>query len=248
LIGKAIEAIVVTENEMVKQSDAQQFSSFPQSCGERPILRARRGISGRVIVDCNDRTSVEKDRRLKHFTRVDKAERECPDRDDVHADAGVLGIETTDQKLLAIKPGKAWSQCRGCRSGITKKPAGSSVTTLRHKRDTVPRNELWNGKSVDGLLGHGGTSCMLNKLALSQKPKRQGRTTEVTGRGLPKKHGRMRLSGGRDRSLLARTLHQPIRARQATGLTWPNNSDRPRMTMNARLSQSDGTWTECRNW
>ena len=65
------------------------------------------------------------------------------------------------------------------------------MTSLRHERDPVTWNELWNGKSVDGLFGHGGTSCMLNKLALSQKPKRQGRTTEVTGRGLPKKHGRM---------------------------------------------------------
>ncbi|HBR51504.1 MAG TPA: hypothetical protein DEA71_15635 [Nitrospira sp.] len=71
---------------------------------------------------------------------------------------------------------------------------------------------------------------MLNELALSQGPKRQGRTTEVTGRGLPKQHGRMRLSGGRDRSALARRLRQTIRARQTTGLPWQNKSDRPTMT------------------
>ncbi len=45
LIGKAIEPII-TENEMVEESDAQQVSGFPQSCGERPILSARRGIAG----------------------------------------------------------------------------------------------------------------------------------------------------------------------------------------------------------
>jgi len=37
LIGETIET-VVTENEMVEQSDAQQVSSFSQSRGERPIL------------------------------------------------------------------------------------------------------------------------------------------------------------------------------------------------------------------
>lgn len=48
LIGKTVEA-VVTENEMVEQPDTQQFSSFPQPCSERPILWARRGISGRMV-------------------------------------------------------------------------------------------------------------------------------------------------------------------------------------------------------
>ena len=63
LIGKTVDALVVTKNEMVEQSDAQQVSRFAESCGERPILRARRGISGGMIVDRNDRTEVEEARR-----------------------------------------------------------------------------------------------------------------------------------------------------------------------------------------
>jgi hypothetical protein len=58
LIGKTIES-VVTENEMVEQPDTQQVSSFPQSCGKRPILRARRGISGGMIVLCGVASYVE---------------------------------------------------------------------------------------------------------------------------------------------------------------------------------------------
>jgi hypothetical protein len=175
----------------------------------------------------NDRSGVEEDGRLEHFADMDDAEGERPDRDDVHADADVLGIETTDEELLAIETSKAWAQCLSGSSGIAKDAVWSGVTALSDERDTVARNELWNGKSVDGLFGHGGTSCMLNKLALSQEPKRQGRTTEVTGRGLPKKHGRMSTRGGRDRSVLARALRQAISARQATPLPWQNNSDRP---------------------
>ena len=44
---------------MVEQPDAQQVSRFPQPCGERPILDARRGISRRMIVEGNDRTGVK---------------------------------------------------------------------------------------------------------------------------------------------------------------------------------------------
>ena len=58
LIGKTIET-VVPENEMVEQPDAQQVSSISQSCGERPILRARRGISGGMIVLCGVENYVE---------------------------------------------------------------------------------------------------------------------------------------------------------------------------------------------
>jgi len=120
----------------------------------------------------NDRTGVEKDGRFEDFTRMHKAESECPDRDDVDADADVFGIETADQELLAIKTIKARTEC-GCRSsGITKSAVWSGMTALRDERDPIAWNELWNGKS-DGLFGHGGTSCILNGLALSQKPKRQ---------------------------------------------------------------------------
>jgi len=57
----------------------------------------------------NDRTGVEKDGRFKDFTRVHKAKSERADGDDVHTDAGILGIETTDEELLSIEASKAWA-------------------------------------------------------------------------------------------------------------------------------------------
>jgi hypothetical protein len=53
LICKTVDAII-TENEMVEEPDAQQIPSFPQPCGERPILRARRGISGGMVMGACD--------------------------------------------------------------------------------------------------------------------------------------------------------------------------------------------------
>ncbi len=51
---------------MVEQPDPEQFSSFAQSCGERPILKARRGISGGMVVLCDVSDYVE-------FLRPDEA-------------------------------------------------------------------------------------------------------------------------------------------------------------------------------
>lgn len=44
LVRKAVKA-VITKDEMVEQPDAKQVARLPQSCRERPILRARCGIS-----------------------------------------------------------------------------------------------------------------------------------------------------------------------------------------------------------
>ncbi len=107
-----------------------------------------------MIVDRNDRRGVEEDGWLENFTWVHKAESECPNRDDIHTDAGVLGIETADEELLAIKTSEAGAQRLGCGSGFTKKTTGSGMTSLGHECDPVARNELWNGKSVDELFGH----------------------------------------------------------------------------------------------
>lgn len=51
LICKTIEAIVVTENEMVEQPNAEQVAGFPQSRGKRPIFGARRGIAGLMVMN-----------------------------------------------------------------------------------------------------------------------------------------------------------------------------------------------------
>ena len=58
LICKTIET-AVTENEMVEQPDTQSVSSFPQPCGERPILRTRCGTLGPMSVLCDVTSYVE---------------------------------------------------------------------------------------------------------------------------------------------------------------------------------------------
>jgi hypothetical protein len=48
LIGEAV-AAVISENEMVKQGDAEQVGPLPESAGEDAILLAGGGIAGGVI-------------------------------------------------------------------------------------------------------------------------------------------------------------------------------------------------------
>lgn len=124
---------------MVEQPDAQQVSSAPQSCGERPIFGARRGISGGMIVGHNDRSSIEEDGGLKHFAGMDNAESQRPYRDNVHADAGVLGIETTDEELLTIEPDKAWAQRR---SEITENSVWNNTLWIKKQKCSTLRRPV----------------------------------------------------------------------------------------------------------
>ncbi|MDI3461869.1 MAG: hypothetical protein OJF50_000690 [Nitrospira sp.] len=87
---------------------------------------------------------------------------------------------------------------------------------------------------------------MLNELALSQKPKRQGRTTEVTGRGLPKKHGRMSSAADVTDLCWRGCGVRRFRARQANGHPWQNSSERPTMTDERACFSAMGKGTECR--
>ena len=80
----------------------------------------------------NDRTGVEKDGQFEDFTRVHNAEGERPDRNNVDADADILGIETTDEELLAIETSKARAQRRGRPGVIAKNTAGSAVTSFSY--------------------------------------------------------------------------------------------------------------------
>ena len=104
---------VLTENEVVEQPDAEQFTGPPESCGQRSIFDARCGIAGWVIVRGDDRTRVEEDRRFKYLAGMHDAERERANGDDVDADDRMFGIETTDHKLFAVESDKAWAQRRG---------------------------------------------------------------------------------------------------------------------------------------
>lgn len=95
----------------------------------------------------NDRSSVEEDGGLEHFADMDNAERKRADRDNVHANADILGIETTDKELLAIETNKAWAQRRSCSSGITKSAVWSGVTSLSFSSSTFV-NQLGTARSV----------------------------------------------------------------------------------------------------
>ncbi len=101
MICKAIDAIVA-KNDVVEESDADQFSGLPEPRGESTILGAWRWIAGRVIVGGDDSAGIEKDGRFKNLAGMNDAEGERADRDDVDADDGVLGIETADKELLAV--------------------------------------------------------------------------------------------------------------------------------------------------
>ncbi|MEO7861575.1 MAG: hypothetical protein ABIU05_14285, partial [Nitrospirales bacterium] len=78
LISEAVAALV-SENEMVQESDAEQVGTLPESAGEDAILLAGRHISGRVIVGTDPGGGVHQDQRFKHFTRMHDGQGQGPD-------------------------------------------------------------------------------------------------------------------------------------------------------------------------
>lgn len=140
VISKAAGA-VVTENEVVEQPNAEQFTGLPESCAQRSIFDARCGIPGWVIGCGDDCTGVEENRRFEHFARMHDAECERANRNDVDADDRVFGIKTTDDELLAIESDKAWTQRGGRGSGITEHYPEACVTAVRHDADFVTWND-----------------------------------------------------------------------------------------------------------
>ena len=59
---------------MIEERNTDEFSGLAKSRGERPILRARRGIPGRMIVGSDEGMSIQEDGRLEHFARMHNAE------------------------------------------------------------------------------------------------------------------------------------------------------------------------------
>ena len=87
---------------MVQERDAEQIGALPESAGEHAILWAGCGIAGGVIVRTNPGRSVHEDQGFEHFSGMNNGQRQGADRDDVHADNGMLGIEPADQELLSV--------------------------------------------------------------------------------------------------------------------------------------------------
>ena len=95
---------------MVEQGDAEQIGALPESAGEHTIFLARCGITGWVIVGTNPGYGIHQDQRFKHFTWMHDGQGQRADRHDVHADDGMLGIQSADQEVFAIQSRKERSE------------------------------------------------------------------------------------------------------------------------------------------
>ena len=126
--------MLVGEDEMVQERDAEQLRSLPEPAGEHAIFLAWCGIAGRVIVCTNPSTGVHQDQRLKHLSRMHDGQGQRADRDDIDPDDAVLGIEPADQELFAVQPIKERSQ--NCRSS-DRSPA--SISTPAQPDSTARR-------------------------------------------------------------------------------------------------------------
>ena len=173
---------------MVEDGDAEKVSGLTEPDGEHTIFGAGFRIPGRVIVGADDRGAIQEDGRFEDFAGMHDAECQGADRNNVHADDGVFGVETGNEELLAVESGKERTE-GGCSVGrIVNENKRASMAAVRHQTDGVARNNSRRGhvRACDdrevgivygGLVCHVGTSLLLSSLALSLEPESQCRTT-----------------------------------------------------------------------
>ena len=93
------DACVTAENNVIQHGDPQGLARLFQSLGHGVIFLARCRVSGRMIVDENNRSGRVLDGRPKDLARVDEAGVQCAHGYLVSGDNLVLGIEADNMKI-----------------------------------------------------------------------------------------------------------------------------------------------------
>lgn len=91
---------VFSDDDMVEDADADEFSDFGESIGNGDIFAAGGRVTGGVIVSEYDCRCAVTDSESKDFSWVNEAGVEGTDGDAVRGDGAVLGIEGHDMKFF----------------------------------------------------------------------------------------------------------------------------------------------------
>ena len=173
---------------MIKHGDAEQVASLAETGGESAILGTGFRISRWVIVGADESGGIQEDSRFEDFAGMDDAECQGADGNDIDADDGVFGVETADEELLSVEPGKEGTEGGRGADGIVDDNERAGRAAARHQTDSVARNKSRRGNVrvcddrevgivYGGLVCHVGTSLLLSSLALSLELESQCRTT-----------------------------------------------------------------------
>ena len=154
---------------MIEHGDAEQVASLAETGGERAILGTGFRISRGVIVGADDRGAIQEDGRFEDFAGMNDAECQGADGNDIDADDGVFGVETADEELLAVEPGKEGTEGGRGVGGIVNENKRACMAAARHQTDSIARNKSRRGHArafddrefgivYGGLVCHVGTS------------------------------------------------------------------------------------------
>lgn len=123
---------------MVQEGDAEHVPGLPEPGGEGAILRAGRGITGGVIVGADQGAGVHEEDGLEDLPRVDNAQGQGADRDDVDADNRVFGVQPADEEVLTVEVEEEGAEGPGGRGGVPNHEGMGAPGGLADKDDLVP--------------------------------------------------------------------------------------------------------------
>ena len=131
------------QNQVIEESNAEEFASLAQPFGQDTIHRAGRDIARGMIVRTDPGPGIHENERLEDFTRMENGQIERACIHDINPDELVLSIQAADEELFPVQTGKHSAENR--RSPF--RPMHGfriwNSTALAEPCDTVPRNAVF---------------------------------------------------------------------------------------------------------
>ena len=146
LVREAVVALF-GEDEMVQQRNAEQIGRLAQPFGEDAIFGARRDVTGGVIVGTNPGAGVHQDQWFEDFARMDDGQIERAGGDHINPDQTMFRVETTDEELFPIEPGKQRPEDGRSTFRRMDRFRSWNGAALTHERDAISRDAVFPNRA-----------------------------------------------------------------------------------------------------
>ena len=140
---------VVADDEVVEQLDVEQPAGRQRLGGQVEVVRRRRRVARRVVVDEDDAGRVEPDRVAEELADPDQRRRHVALVDGRHAQDVVLRVEHHDPQLLALEPAHLEDQPVGHVVRAADRPARGRPVRQQPAPELERRHELGGLRLAD---------------------------------------------------------------------------------------------------
>ena len=146
LVGKAV-VTLLSEDEMIEKRNAEEFTRLTEPLGQDAVFGTRRDVTGGVIVGTNPGAGVHQDQWFEDFARMDDGQIERAGGDHINPDQTMFRVETTDEELFPIEPGKQRPEDGRSTFRRMDRFRSWNGAALTHERDAISRDAVFPNRA-----------------------------------------------------------------------------------------------------